>query len=260
MNFERYKAQLFVEEKIGCASSVDLPYYVYEFENYKIDRRDLRILQDALVDDADAMFHKGVQTLIQALSGLDSGFESWALIKLYYATYFFLRERLARDGSAFLRCKNIYTLDIKFGESPKKRTGKFYRGDHLSIATLYSERFSDRDILLSQSIEGLNAIEWLRDKREWINYRRREFIDGIGMLGFNNKNKEFSEQVKTYCSDKLPIFCFIPDSATLALPLKFAQASVLSNEKGKNIVENNIKIIKKANLEYKSCQSFFDNL
>ena len=255
-NSERHLVQLYVEAKIGCPSSADLVNCVGAFEAFQIDHADFAALNTALNNDAEAMLRKGIQTITQALAGLDAGRESWALIKLYYATYFFLREGLARDGNAFLRCKNIYTLDIKHGESPVKRTGKAYRGDHLSTIKLFSDRFLGRDPLLSQNIDDVAAYDWLRDKREWINYRRRDFFDGSGTPGFSEAEMSYPDQVNLYCNDSIPIFCFDPDFAALALPLKRAQFSIAAVEEGPTILADCIEKIKKSGGKTKSCRAF----
>lgn len=222
-NSDRHRGQLFIESKIVCQTAADLEARKEEFEAYHVGHLDVTGLTEALAIDADALFQKGVQTFVQALIALDASQQSWALIKLYYATYFFLREALARDGTAILRCKSIYTLRISVGERPVRKKS---RGDHQAAIGIYSSQFEGRDVLLSQQIDGHVSYDWLREKRDWINYKRRDFIDGLGEKGLTSELVSFPNQVATYCDDSVPIFCFDPDFAALALPIKRAQNSI----------------------------------
>lgn len=255
-NSDRYLTQLFIESRIGCPTAEDLAGMVGSFESYAISHQDLGEIAAALSEDALALFRKGLLTFLQALVGLDCGNESWALIRLYYSTYFFLRESLANDSCAVLRCKNIYTLDISVGETPRRRTGANYRGDHQATIRLHADRFTDRDVLLSQSIDGKIPYEWLKSRRDWINYRRREFFDLGGESGFSDGQNSYVVQTALYCSDSIPIYCFDPDYAALALPVKRAQLSVLSRQDGKQFVKDCITDIKKFTRRIKSCEAF----
>jgi len=237
-NSDRHLAQLFVEASIGCASASKLVDSVAEFEAYRIGHQDSEVILQALREDGASLMKKGIQTTIQALAGFDLGHESWGLIKLYYSTYYFLRAALAYDGLAFLRCRNIYTLEMGLNSSPIKRSGKAFRGDHQATIKLYMDRLDGRDILLSQSIEDIKCYDWLRDKREWINYRRREFIDPEGVKGLNSRTDSYAKQITTYCADSIPIYCFDPDYAALALPVKRAQISISSDPKWKSMLKD----------------------
>jgi hypothetical protein len=166
--------------------------------------------------------------------GLDHGQESWAVIKLYYSLFYFLRSKLADSDCAIIRCNGIYTLDLKLGASPKKRN---YPGDHKATIAIFTERFADQDILLSQKIEEKNAYDWMCDKREWINYRRRKFFDATGEPGFCSDYATYPEQIVSYLSDQIPIICFDPDYATLALPVKCAQLAIFSKANGRALLD-----------------------
>ena len=67
--------------------------------------------------------------------------------------FYYLRASLAADGCAGVRCKSMYTLDLEIGGRPLKKTGARFRGDHLSVANIFIDRYVDSDILLTQKIE-----------------------------------------------------------------------------------------------------------
>jgi hypothetical protein len=255
-NSDRQATQLYVESKIGCEDASDLTSKETEFQAFKILHQDVDDIRLAVSTDSAALFRKGIQTLLQALMGLDRGQESWSLIRLYYATYFLLRSCLAAENIAIIRCKNIYTLDCKVGEGPVKRGGQRFRSDHVATISLYRDIFELRDILLSQHISQASPYDWLRDKREWINYRRREFIDVTGVTGFSAKEISYPKQVKLYCDDDVPIYCFDPDFAALALPVKKAQLTVRERGDGVEVLNNCFEELKRAAGSSKSCSTF----
>lgn len=260
MNSNRYLAQLEVESGIGCVSSDNLANHATAFDAYVVNHQRYADLTIALAADSKAIYIKAVRTFLQALAGLDKAEESWSLIKLYYSTFYFLRSALADDGCAILRCKNIYTLDIAVGNSPEKKNGAKYRGDHQATISIFDQRFSGRDILLSQSINQKSAYDWLKDRRDWINYKRREFFDITGEEGFTNREISFPKQVEMYCEDSLPIYCFDPDYASLALPVKRAQLSIKSRPDGVDLLNQCFEEYGYSKRNNPSCAAFLDSV
>ena len=205
---------------------INLHNYVQKFEGFTVGYANSSVLNVALKKDANALLRKGIESLLQGLSGLDAGHKTWALIKLYYATYFFLRAELAFDDVAILRCRSIYTLAVALAQKPQKMSGKKAKGDHQATIALFSRHFAGRDVLLSQQIDTQNPYEWLRDQRDWVNYRRRDFLDDVPQDGIFSNSMSFSDQVTLYCDDQIPIYCFDHDYAALALPVKRAELSI----------------------------------
>jgi hypothetical protein len=219
---DRHLVQLAIEEKIGCFGSEKLPLFVDKFEAFSVGSDNKTLIDDYLNQDMVSCFKKGALSLFQGISGLESGRKSWALIKLYYSIFYFLRASLAADGCAVVRCKSTYMLDTAIGSCPEKKTGNRFRSDHIAVASIFIDRFADRDILMTQNIEDKNVYEWMRDRREWINYRRRDFIDDDHKLLIDFESVSILAQVELFCTDTLPIYCFDPDFAALALPIKRA--------------------------------------
>ena len=150
---DRHLVQLAIEDEIGCYGSDKLPQFVSQFESFAVSNRNKKTISDHLRQDMVCCFKKGVLSLFQGISGLESGRKSWALIKLYYSMFYFLRASLAADGCAVVRCKSMYTLDLEIGGRPVKKTGARFRGDHLSVANIFIDRYVDSDILLTKKIE-----------------------------------------------------------------------------------------------------------
>ena len=60
-------------------------------------------------------------------------------------------------------------------------------------------------------------------------------MDGCGDWGLNNETVSYPDQVRLYCLDDIPIYCFISEFASLAFPLQFS-LQCLSNERSKNLI------------------------
>jgi hypothetical protein len=96
-------------------------------------------------------------TLLQGVSGLARGEYSWSTVKFYYSLFYFMRAELATDGVAVLRCKSVYSLEMDVGQKPKRHNGARYRGDHIAATSLYTDRFIERDLLLTQTIDDIKS-------------------------------------------------------------------------------------------------------
>jgi hypothetical protein len=229
MNSDRHQVQLYVEGAIGCADPMQLPVYKTAFENFTVGNVAALEIETRMQVDASAYTVKGLRSLLQGLSGLDNGHETWSVIKLYYSMYFFMRAKLAFHDIAFLRCKNIYTLRNAIGAKPEIKKGDRYRGDHKATISIFESEFSSSEYFLSQKINEATVFQWYAEKREWVNYKRRDFIDGFGMEGLMQSEISYLDQVRMYCANHLSIFPFDPDYAVLALPVSFALSEIRQN-------------------------------
>lgn len=237
MNSERHRVQTYIEDAIGCPDPQLLRDYRSSFEEFTVGHVAKGEIDQRMAIDAEAYSVKGIRSLIQALEGLDRGNETWSVVKFYYSMYYFMRAKLAYSNLAFLRCINIYTLQSNIGETPAKRTGKRYQGDHKATISIFSQEFAERDYYLSQSIADLSPFQWYSSKREWVNYKRRDFIDKLGMDGLGRETESYERQVARYCEQPHSIFCFEPDHALIALPVSFALSEVQARRLRPNIAE-----------------------
>lgn len=256
---DRHLCQVAVEQGIGCTDPSLLAHMEQAFKDFSVTNSNLHDLQNSLASDALALYKKGIMTLLQGITCLARGEYSWATVKFYYSLFYMMRAELAADGVAILRCKSIFSLELAVGEKPKRHNGPRYRGDHIATASLFTDRFQERDLLLSQKVDGdQDGYEWLRHRREWINYRKREFIDESSAW-FDFRKRSLCEQIALFCDDITPIYCFIPDYATLAFPLKRAQLSTGSDINRVAILrELRSKAIKNSRVGKQECLQFID--
>lgn len=98
------------------------------------------------------------------------------------------------------------------------------------MAIALARRFcSDSDILQSQTINGTSSYEWLKEVREAVQYklRRPPELDNFDPF-FSDTQWSIHGQVNAFLGDNDAYFCFDPDYAALALPLKRFQLTAQS--------------------------------
>lgn len=239
-NSDRHLAQLFFEQKLSCGSAQEFADNKQAFEALQLGFQDADELSEALSGDAEAYLRKGIISLLLGLNALDTANETWAFIKLYYSFFFFEKRRLCKDRIALVNCKGTaYSIPAEPGAVPHRHAGKAYSNDHRAAASVFIQRYKDSNVLLSQLIDGEETPRWLFARRNWLNYQRREFIDGTGDWALTSGAMTYSEQVALYCDDHTPIYCFLPEYASLALPLKFAMQAIL-DEGGPETIQDYI--------------------
>lgn len=229
MNFNRFRVQSAIELEIGCTDLTKWVSYNRQFKEYKVNSSNRDRLISELKGDASDIYFKALFSLSDALSNISEGRHSWSVIKLYYAVFFFLRCSLATKKYAFLKNKGIYTLKLDINESPERRDlGKFngekISGDHKTTIATHIKLFEHSDILLSNSIEGLNVYDWFMELRNQVNYRERDFTEPLNKYFYSSvfdKNK-IRTQVENYMLDDSYVYCFDEEHCSLAVPLKLA--------------------------------------
>jgi hypothetical protein len=174
-------------------------------------------LENILVHDASDNLFSAAVSIADALRGLNSGFFSWATIKLYYAMFYSVRSVIA------LGKKCIFYIGTKpkwIEASPGRRTAKAAGLSHEFTLTFFEQHFGNH-YLLSQPIDGSVSLWWLLEHREEANYRSRgfcepevpphfEFVDSAGIR----------KTINAYMSDSADVYTFDPQHAMLALPLR----------------------------------------
>lgn len=231
MSFERFRVQSAIEIDIGCTDITKWNSYLKKFKEYKVVDSNRDVLLSELRKDSADIYFKAILSLAEAIGGLYEGRHSWSAIKLYYATFFFLRCSLATNKYAFLKNKGIYTIKLDNGESPERRDlvnyqGERISGDHKTTIVTYITLFRDSDILQSNTVDGKNIYEWLMELRNQINYREREFTEPVNKYFFHSifDKEKIKRQIEIYLYDDDYVYCFDKDHCSLAAPLKMALA------------------------------------
>ncbi|MBB6097089.1 hypothetical protein HNR42_000503 [Deinobacterium chartae] len=140
---------------------------------------------------------------------------------------------------------------MKPGNSFEKLRGKGYANDHEATINMFTQKYKD-DFILSNTIDGINSLEWLKKRREQINYLQLKFLDP-------NPPYFMKELAKLSPSDlyhmiqefyKEDVYIFDKDHAILALPIRqisrtFSELKVarIEMDYGKEIVDHLSRIL-----------------
>ncbi|MFG0593626.1 hypothetical protein ACF8OH_03835 [Delftia sp. WSY_9] len=244
MSSKRFKAQILIEQEIGCSDpaqlAVDKVLFKKKIESLQVSDALIVRLEEATASDAADTFFKALLSIVEALDSIARGGHSWAIVKLYYSAFYLLRCRMAGFNHVFFKCAgNIYSVELVKNSTPVLRSkGKFrgsdIRGDHKTIIATYVNNFAPNDILLSNTIEQISVFEWMMSAREEINYRSPDFVEPL--LGHFDKALFSSEGlaywVNKYLRDPTLVHCFLRDHCCLATPLVLAR-DVLSGYIGR---------------------------
>ncbi|MBW4583076.1 MAG: hypothetical protein KME42_26205 [Tildeniella nuda ZEHNDER 1965/U140] len=227
MSFNRSQAQIACELIFSCSNNEQFISKKDTFEAHVFSEKEIENILSGLKIDVFHLYVKGIHSLFEAILSIKNKYYSWAVIKLYYSNYYFLKSSLGINGHTVLRCKTLYLLKILKGESAVKKSGQRYKGDHKFVISIYEDIFSQTDILQSNQIDERNPSTWLMDKREQINYKELEFHDPVcteimQVVDDYVNRKKLHELLRLYFDDESYLYCFQPDHACLALPLKRA--------------------------------------
>ena len=225
MSFERLRTQQECENLVGCKNLSDWSNRRAIFESLVLTSQHEVTLKSALIEDGKDLYYKGLLSLAESIQSMHHRLFSWAPVKAYYSIFYFLRSSLALHRYSLVRNNSLYLLLIKAGTSPVKKSHRKYRNDHVAVINIYRDLYGNSDILQSNNIDGMNPYEWMMERRNQIHYRQRKFYDPappdfLQVIAGIIDMKTFDGLISTYIDDTKYLYCFQPDHASLALPIR----------------------------------------
>ena len=222
-NSERQKVQVFFESIVGYKYPDEIKPFETDLTEISLSTTQSSKLKEEINSDTVALFEKGLLSLFQGITDLNRGLTSWALVKLYYSTFYFLKAELNMAGFAIIRAKKIYTIN----PAPRSKLIKYNnkaKSDHGIVMELANKKLSSSDIMLSQKIEDVPCYSWMESRRNWVQYKRRNLSElSTTDFFFPKESMSYEDQINLFWNDSDPYYCFDPDYASLAIPLKRAQ-------------------------------------
>jgi len=221
-SFDRLRVQQECERLTGCVNLADWGNHKPAFEALTLTSNQVLMLAPYLIEDGRDLYYKGLLSLCEAIQSMSRHLFSWATVKAYYSIFYLLRSSLALKGYGIVRNKGLYLIPIQTGGTPIK---KRYSNDHLCVINLYRDMYARSDILQSNSIDGTNPYEWMMDRRNQVNYRQRQFHDPeppdfLRLIAEKIDSNDFDHLITSYVDDASYLYCFQPDDACLALPIR----------------------------------------
>jgi hypothetical protein len=223
MRFDRSAVQTFFESKVGCANPLEFSNYLDALTAIVLNLEDSNALIGRVQEDIQGQFERCALTLMQALVDISQKNYLWSAVKLYYATFYALRVELHLNGLSIVRCNQVFTTDAKRGSILKKFNNR-EKGDHGIAISLMTKKLAPYDIMQGATIDELDVYLWMKRLREIVQYKMRRPPELIGYDPFFPANEmDIRDQVSLFLADTEPYFCFDPDYAALAIPIKRLQ-------------------------------------
>lgn len=261
--FERNRFQKKLEELVDpnyvptVANSTVLTQFEFKARNYVLRNIDEVALVALLKEDAVDYLYNGIVSFCHALSGLDSRNFSWSAIKLYYSIFYMCRYHLHMNSYGIFRTnKNTYYILVKQNEQLQK----FKKNNtHESVKQLYSSKFPNASIL-SNNVDDKNALEWMKEVREIINYKAVRFYEPSYLTIFEkfSTHQAILNSINAILSDKVNMF--LTDYAILGIPLGFLSEMKKNGTNYDNLLSAERKEYLKNILSDDLCQTICDFL
>ncbi len=171
-------------------------------------------------DGAD-MYYSSWISLLDALHGIDKGFYTWAVVKLYYSVFYAFRASLAVDDvCAFHVSRSSFMVVARAGQSPVSCIEK---GTHKTVMKTF-ERQNPGHPLVSQQIDLFDPVDWLVEKRESANYLEVKFSEPNPQPALKHVAENgLRRTLNAYLSEASTLYVFDPDHALVAYPLRSLQ-------------------------------------
>jgi hypothetical protein len=174
-----------------------------------------QLLARALNDEAQDCFQSSTVSFVDALRSIQSGFLSWATVKLYYAVFYALRSRLALAGDCIYYVgSGPRVLAARAGASTANLRGT----THKAVLNRFRQNYPG-DYFLSQQIEGCSPLDWFTERREETNYTLSRFCEPNTPNYFKFARATTTRKMlNAYAADD--IYVFDEQHAMVAFPFK----------------------------------------
>lgn len=231
INFNRNRVQTEYENFLGITSLDDLKSKKEKFKSHILSEAEVEKLQEAVKLDALDFFNNAVISFSEGIDSIYLNRLSWATVKLYYSVYYLLRTSMATKKFALLRNQSMYRLKIKQGEHPFNTGNKKYNSTHSGTISHYRDVCNGIDVLLTNTIEGLDAYEWMEQARDIVNYVDASFRDPESLNIWDKyreslSNGNLSSLLNAIQNDTEYMYCFQEDYAVVAIPIKRMQLTI----------------------------------
>lgn len=187
-----------------------------------ITASDAAALAQRLQEDAHDYFYSAAVSLASACLALREGSFTWAVVKLYYATYLAARSTLAINDICVVyegKKRKYFTLRAQAGLAIEP----LEQNTHAAVRGCFVKNLPSHEIN-TQQIAGQHAISWIKTQRERLNYGASRFGDpAVDRLFSRCVETDYRKMFSIYLAD--PLYAYDPDHAVVALPLRALQTT-----------------------------------
>lgn len=264
MSFKRWKVQSEIEHQLGCTDINQWGNYRDALKGFILTQENVDVLCECAKHDRISYFLKALVSFCQAMEGIVLGEESWAIVRLYYSTFYLLRGDILRSGWVFVRNKGLYETQVKAGEHFTQFSSGKARGDHQLTIRYVMDLVSRGDMIDSYAnvdIDGRPLYEWMMLQRERVNYYSARFEEPdhdlvLSHIASYAESNELNMLFKLYCEDSRTYYSADKDHIMVYVPyMKLREhyrdviTEILANEEYSMQFQYVIQLLKKMELQ-----------
>lgn len=177
MNFRRSPVFEYLMSTVGCTDYSKSGNYIPSLKKKRVGLElNAEALRLAMIKDCMFNYNKASISFIEACRDISRNSYSWATVKLYYSIFYAAKSSLLAHSIYTMRLPQPYRLIIKKGESISHLSMSDHRNDHESALKSFATELAG-EYVLSNLVEDMNALEWIKAKRERVNYLRADFVE-----------------------------------------------------------------------------------
>lgn len=192
-----------------------------QYEQTSLTKQQVLDMKQLLEDEIASYYYKAILSYMESIPALNTKLFSWATIRLYYSVFYAIKAYLACNNIAIFRAeRKLFYIKVKENEFFKRCDDMTdHKGTILTLCKLFKN-----DMLLSNSIDGIDVYHWMMRKREEINYKDIDFHDPNPPDFWSEINNEIIKKSVGVVVDKLVndnwLYCFQDEYAILGVPTK----------------------------------------
>jgi hypothetical protein len=192
-----------------------------------LSNADAMILNALLEEDAYTIWSRGLLSYLDCINSVTKQSFGWAVVKAYYACFYFLISEFCLENFCICRASKVPNSKRKVYSILKARAGKTVQrangpeaGSTHGSAVILSKQHLENFALRTQKIQNLDAIEWIKDAREKINYKEPllNIDDQHSYFLHFKKNESIWALLDLYGGKDRDSYCFLEDHAVLGMP------------------------------------------
>lgn len=198
--------------------------------------------------DAESYCYSALICIADACRAIEDEFYSWATVKLYYSCFYSIRALLALRGHGIFyvneKPKIIQSLAGQIFRAAIKSESR--GGTHGLVINMFGV-YVPNHLLLSQPIGGVEALKWMKARREEVNYGTARYLEpSIPRWMERISHTGLRKSLNAYIEDTTFLYAFDEDHAVLAFPI-LAIRSLIGDMagQGKELSDEDIQFLSK---------------
>lgn len=196
------------------------------YANFQLSESSLNSIDERRMDAAGDSAYAAAVSFVEAISGIKSGSTSWAVIKLYYSSFYSVRALLLMNGVVPFNGGEEMLLDIPENKFLKGgKSSHHWNWASINKTALKSAWFSSQD--------SQDAYQKLRDHRENVNYTHG-FVDPELHSSLVSSEADMSKRFRAYRDDDSFLYTYLQEHLALAYPTRML-LEVDKQAKSKNL-------------------------